>query len=196
MNARAEKRALREEHLALRDGLDPKMRRHSETIVADLLLASDLVSDCRTILLYASIGSEVGTGQLRRRAAEAGMTVLLPRMDEGSKNLSAAGDAPNLERGPMGIYQPAADAATVDPDRIDVVVVPGIAFDTRGYRLGHGAGYYDRFLARLTRTLRIGLTYPCLVVPCLPVEPHDQPVHWILTKEGLFAAAHRPKRQG
>lgn len=78
----------------------------------------------------------------------------------------------------------------VDPSTIDVVVVPGMAFDRHGGRLGRGAGVYDRFLARLPeRTLRIGLIPEALLVERLPTEAHDVPMHAVATERGVLEFA-------
>ena len=72
---------------------------------------------------------------------------------------------------------------------LTAVVVPGLAFDRRGHRLGRGAGVYDRFLATLPpNVLRIGLTPAALVVPALPTEPHDVPMHFVVTEHEVIAA--------
>jgi 5-formyltetrahydrofolate cyclo-ligase len=78
----------------------------------------------------------------------------------------------------------------VDPATLDAVVVPGMAFDRQGGRLGRGAGVYDRFLARLPeRTLRIGLIPSALLVERLPTEPHDIPMHAVATERGVLEIA-------
>ncbi|WP_456476166.1 5-formyltetrahydrofolate cyclo-ligase [Oceanithermus sp.] len=93
------------------------------------------------------------------------------------------------ERHPYGFEQPAANAPRSDPRRLDAVVVPGLAFDRAGYRLGYGGGYYDRFLPTLPEaTLRIGLVPAALVLERLPRDPWDARVGWLATEEGLLHA--------
>lgn len=87
----------------------------------------------------------------------------------------------------FGFEQPTAGAEEIPADDVDVVLVPGLAFGRDGRRLGRGAGYYDRFLARLDAD-KVALTTSERVRPDLPLEPHDVLVDWIATEDGVFAA--------
>lgn len=105
--------------------------------------------------------------------------------------------AADLTPGRYGIAEPdPARCPAIDMDAApgsassfapDLAVIPGVAFDRQGNRLGHGAGYYDRFLAHpaMTRTALVGLAYAFQIVPALPVAPWDRPVHALCTEEGL-----------
>ena len=82
------------------------------------------------------------------------------------------------------------DHVPIRPAALAAVIVPGLAFDLRGHRLGRGAGVYDRFLASLPpTTLRIGVIPEALVAPELPVEPHDVPMHWVVTERRAIPGA-------
>ncbi len=112
------------------------------------------------------------------RAQAAGKRVCVPVTMVSKRTLvvSALHDRRReLVSGPYGVRQPAhAFIRPVDPTMVDVVVVPGVGFDTHGHRLGHGLGYYDRFLRRLpTTTPRIGLAFRCQLVPRIPRAAHD-----------------------
>ncbi len=86
-------------------------------------------------------------------------------------------------RSRFGVDEPPADSPEVAPEDLDLVVVPALAFDERGYRIGYGGGYYDRFLPRLRPDcVTVGVTLDALVVPALPAEPHDVPVQIIVTE--------------
>ncbi len=100
-------------------------------------------------------------------------------------------DAP-LEDHRWGFRQPVADAEVIPIAQVGVVLVPGLAFDRHGGRLGHGAGYYDRFLARLEPTAwRIGVVPEALVVDRLPAEPHDIAMTHLATEAGVAAVTPR-----
>ncbi len=95
-------------------------------------------------------------------------------------------DADRLERHPLGFDQPDAAAALIVSDEIDVVLVPGLAFDRRGYRLGRGKGYYDELLGTLPAgVIRVGVTVDELLVDQVPTESHDQRVAWVATESGV-----------
>lgn len=95
-----------------------------------------------------------------------------------------------LERHRYGFLQPSPDAAIVDPAILDLVLVPGLAFDAAGTRLGHGRGYFDRLLGTLRpRTLLVGVAQEAVLVPRLPREAHDVAMHFLVTEAGVRAVA-------
>ena len=86
----------------------------------------------------------------------------------------------------FGLREPAADNPEVPLDQIDVMVIPGLAFDSTGTRLGWGKGYYDRALA-LTRAVRIGYCFALQIVPHVPRESYDIPMHHLVTEDGALS---------
>lgn len=91
-----------------------------------------------------------------------------------------------LERHPYGFWQPRPDAPEAAPTEVELVLVPGLAFDVRGGRLGYGQGFYDRLLAQVPAAVpRVGVTAAALVVPRLPQDSFDVPVTHLLSEEGL-----------
>ncbi|GHG02064.1 5-formyltetrahydrofolate cyclo-ligase [Deinococcus piscis] len=87
------------------------------------------------------------------------------------------------EVSPLGVRQPPRDTPQIPVSEIDAAVLPALSFDRRGFRLGYGGGFYDRFLAGLTRPT-IGVTHSALLLDQLPHEAHDVPLHWIVTEQG------------
>jgi 5-formyltetrahydrofolate cyclo-ligase len=110
-----------------------------------------------------------------------------PRVEDDGRLTFRSGP---LAPGRYEIPAPAADAPEKTPD---VILVPGLAFDRRGHRLGYGRGYYDRALAACPRALRIGLCHSFQLVEVLPEEAHDQPVDYIVTPDGALATNARLK---
>ena len=91
----------------------------------------------------------------------------------------------DLISGMYGIQEPSPEKRIkMNPEIIDLVIVPGIAFDRQGGRLGHGKGYYDRFL-QFTRAFRLGLAFDCQLLKTVPTESHDVPMNAILSESGI-----------
>jgi len=115
---------------------------------------------------------------------ELGKRVVVPRVKNHQLQLSQLHDPlTELTRGSFGVWEPTAEAfRPMRLQDIELVVVPGLAFDRRGYRLGHGWGYFDRLLARLpSTTSRIGLCFDFQRCDRLPTNPHDQAVQTVLS---------------
>ncbi len=90
--------------------------------------------------------------------------------------------AHELVSGAFGIREPAAQAPVIAPQELDMVVLPGAAFTPDGARLGYGGGFYDTLMRKLNPQARkVGVCYPCQILPQLPVEPHDCPVDALLS---------------
>jgi len=132
-----------------------------------------------TVLLYASaFPEEFATGPMLRRAVELGKRLVCPRVVRKESRLAlVAVDDPGRDFAPgsLGIPEPTGDRPEVDPRSIDWVLVPGLGFDLRCYRIGRGAGYYDRLLPALRPDVpRWSLCLSTQWVTDLPVEPHDE----------------------
>lgn len=140
----------------------------------------------KVVMFYVSLKDEVDTCLMIDEALIAGKRVCVPVILKEEKRL-IAGEIKNrledLESQHFGIYQPKLDGVKEVPlDDIDLVVVPGVAFDKKNIRLGRGHGYYDRFLSSLPdRTKTIGLAFNFQVLEDLPKDPHDIPVWKIIT---------------
>ena len=106
-------------------------------------------------------------------------------------------DASQLAPAPFGLREPPPSCPAVDPLEIGAVLVPALAYDRRGYRLGYGGGYYDRFLPLLgPSVVSVGLAYEALLVDRLPIESHDRPVQWVLTEDRSLGPFGREEELG
>jgi 5-formyltetrahydrofolate cyclo-ligase len=139
--------------------------------------------------LYCALAGEVPTERIRHAYLASGACLYYPRVTgRGTLTfyLHREGDA--WETGPYGIPEP-SDASGAEPRQSgwDILVVPGLAFDRRGNRLGHGFGYYDRFLGSLPESVqRVGLAFAGQLVPEVPVDAWDVPVHALVTEAGVI----------
>ncbi len=165
------KEQIRKEILGKRDSLrKEEILEHSEEIRKQLAVL-DLYSKSKVVMFYASFGSEVHTHEMIAEALFL-KKVLLPKMVGGEIVPSLILSMDNLLPSSHGILEP-IEALPVKHSTIDAVIVPGIAFDPKGNRLGFGKGYYDRFLRRVPHAVKIGLAFDSQIVDCIPTEAHD-----------------------
>jgi len=132
------------------------------------------LSCARIILLYCALPDEVQTQRLMDELVRQGKMVLLPKViNNTDMELRRYTSTKDLSLGAYGIMEPTGEHFT-DYASIDVAVIPGMAFDNKGHRLGRGKGYYDRFLSQLTsKTYKIGLCFPWQQVDCVPTDAND-----------------------
>lgn len=138
------------------------------------LLAREEVRKARMVMAYASLADEVDTRSLLDALLAMGKEVLLPKVLDGERmEARRYTGAADLCEGAFHIMEPVGEAFS-DYSRVDVAIIPGMAFDRHGHRLGRGRGYYDRFLAQLPpTTCRLGVCFPFQLVDEVPHEPHD-----------------------
>lgn len=152
--------------------------------ICSRVLDSDCWQKSETLLLYYPLADEVDVRPLIFRAVEAGKRVLLPVCVGNDLELYPyEGDA-SLVVGSYGIMEPAG--TQFPPERyseIDLAIVPGMAYDRSGHRLGRGKGYYDRLLPRLDRARRQGVCFPFQFLAEVPADDHDVSVHDVITTE-------------
>jgi 5-formyltetrahydrofolate cyclo-ligase len=151
----------------------------------------------RVIASFVGVNSEVNTAPLLERALADGKRVAVPWRDGVELRFTALDDLGDLVPASFGLREPAeplrVDAGReIAPEAIDLVLVPGLGFDRLGNRLGHGRGYYDRFLRRCRReTPRVGLAFECQVVDQLPVTDRDEPLDLLVTESGVYRFTRR-----
>ncbi|RDS77871.1 5-formyltetrahydrofolate cyclo-ligase [Alteriqipengyuania lutimaris] len=141
------------------------------------------IADNAVIGLYRASTNEAPAARYAQFFLEAGHRIALPRLlaEEGAMRFAEHTDPlgeSDLVEGPHGIMQPGGGAADLVPD---VLFVPLLAFDAAGRRLGQGGGYYDRWMADHREVLRIGLAWDTQAVDEVPSEPHDIPLHLVIT---------------
>jgi 5-formyltetrahydrofolate cyclo-ligase len=141
-------------------------------------------AEARTVMLYVPIPGELDCLAAVRAGWERGKTVLVPRVSPSQAGVMHAiriDSEDDLEPGSYGIREP-REGTPWPLDEIDMIVVPALAFDRAGHRLGRGGGFYDRFLARRSAgSVACGVGFSLQIAPELPREAHDQPLDMVVT---------------
>ena len=177
----------------IRKHIKEKLNSHSELektqksgIIKDRLFNEKAFEEAKVVMFYVSLKDEVNTISMIDGAIKIGKRVCVPVIIKEEKRL-IAGELKNriadLERQHFGIYQPKAGHVKEVPlEDIDLIIVPGIAFDKKNVRLGRGHGYYDRFLCAVpNKTRTVGLAFDFQVLEDLPQDSHDIPVWKTIT---------------
>ncbi|MFE0370057.1 5-formyltetrahydrofolate cyclo-ligase [Streptomyces tendae] len=190
-----DKRTLRRDFLAARNRLTPDDVREAAEALAGRALGLPEVAGAHAVAAYVSVGAEPGTlallDALRARGVRVLLPALLPDNDLDWGEYTGEGSLARVRHGGrMELLEPAGERLGPDAvTRADVVLLPGVAVDGRGLRLGRGGGSYDRVLARLAaagaRPALLVLLYDPEVVARVPAEPHDRPVDAVVTPSGV-----------
>jgi 5-formyltetrahydrofolate cyclo-ligase len=183
---REAKRSVRERILRARDAMPTHLRiAASAAIAATLSRRPDFIA-ARVVLLTLPFGSEWDSGLLLSAALAGSKTVAVPRVNQERHMLeihAVCDAAREIAPGYRGIPEPRADCPPVALASIDWVLVPGVAFDAEGRRIGYGGGYYDRLLPLLDRSAaRVAGAFELQIVERVPAAPHDTTVDAIVTE--------------
>ena len=185
-----QKRILRKRVRRIRDSSSPQQISAKSHQITDKLLSIIESNRFNTIMLYLSMESEVETFTLLHRLITLNKTVLAPIMEPASKKLypyQIVNPETDLVKNDYGIQEPNPQRGKLlAPAEIELVTVPGIVFDARGYRIGYGGGYYDRFLKECRMALWVGLAFECQLVEDAVSDTWDLPVHKIVTEERVL----------
>jgi 5-formyltetrahydrofolate cyclo-ligase len=190
---REAKRAMRERVLAARDALDGRTRAQDSVAIAQRIagLASFRSAGC--VVLTLPFRSEWDTRTLLEDALARGAAVALPRVNEAARMIELhriRDPLFDVATGYRGIPEPLPSLARVQPGDIEWILVPGVAFDLHGRRLGYGGGYYDRLLPLLpAQATRVAGAFAVQLVESIPAAPHDLTVNAIATPTRLLTIA-------
>lgn len=185
------KQALRQHARQLRDALSDDDRDQYSRMITDRLRGLPEFAQARCLLIYVGVRTEVRTTHLLHDLLRTNTEIIVPYCRARTLGLFRLHDIDELRPGRFGIPEPPEairnlPQRTCDPESLDLLVVPGLAFDSSGHRLGYGAGYFDRLLQQVRPTATVvGLAFACQVVPSVPVDSHDAPVDCIVSERGL-----------
>ncbi|MEY4267708.1 MAG: hypothetical protein RIS90_2243 [Pseudomonadota bacterium] len=192
------KTALRAAQVARRDGLKPELRVAATATIVARVRRLPAWQRARGVLSYMAFGSELDLDELHRELLQQGRLLVAPRVPAQGRALELrqlVDLSQDLAPSRWGIPEPLPERCPlVDPAQIDLVLVPGVAFDRTGNRLGYGAGLYDRLGQRLPPSaLRLACVQDALLVDRVPAEPHDAPVDLLVT-ESMALVCQRDAR--
>lgn len=184
------KAALRRSVLAARRDLTRDERLQASRAAVERLLRLPEVWRAQVVALYVAMPDEVDPWHAYQFLRDREIRILYPRVRGEHLELAEARDPTTLPTGFRGIPEPTGP--TIDPEVVDAMVLPGVAFDLDGGRLGQGGGHYDRLTPHLPEdTVRIGLCFSCQVVPVVPRDEHDQLVDVVVTDHALHRTGAR-----
>lgn len=189
MEEMAEKQEIRKRILKLRNAMTPEEITEKSGLIVRRLTELQEFREASTLMVFLSFGSEVLTDDLLRWGWEAGKRMVIPLCRPEDRRLTTCllCAFAELEPGHYGIREPKAEIVrTVPREEIDAVLIPAVAFDRRGYRVGYGGGYYDRFLPEVPRAARIGAAFSRQIVAEIPADSHDVPTDRIVTEEEII----------
>ncbi len=169
------KKELRKEILYLRDNLED--RYNKSVIIKNKILSLDIYKKSNVIALYSSMKSEVDTKELISESLELGKRVLLPRIINKNKMIFIEiNKDTNYEKNNFGMLEPIG----IEEKNIDLMIIPGVAFDKDNNRLGYGRGYYDKYL-KDKNIYKIGICFKEQIVDNIDIEEHDIKMNLIIT---------------
>ncbi len=186
VHAVEEKQVQRAACLARREALSSEERTAYSTAICRHLTELPALQTAKVIFSYMAAGSEADLADFHRWAAEAGKTLAFPvSYPQGRMEAYVPKGPESWERGRYGILAPIPECSTrFDPQELDAVILPCVGFDAVGHRLGHGGGYYDRYLPQCPRAFRVLVAFEAQRLDAVAVDPHDQSAQALVTELG------------
>lgn len=176
------KTGLRNKYKQIRDLIPRDKKAEYDRLIYRRVIGLRQYEQCRLLLTYASVGTEVSTREIIEHALRGGKKVAVPRCVGDTIRFYFINDINELSMCSFGILEPVPDCKPVTSCEQGLCIVPALCYDLDGYRLGYGKGYYDRFLSAY-HSAAIGLAYSDCVIQRLPREEHDRRVGLIVTQD-------------
>ena len=185
------KNNLRNKFMIRRENLsNDKVECNSQQIISKFL-GSDFYKDNNMIFIYVSYKNEVQTHDLIKKMINDNKEVYVPHPDPETKEMEAVliRDFNDLTEGAYGILEPIDSKSRIEPSLLDVIIVPGLVFSLKGFRIGYGGGFYDRFLERANQSksapLKVSFAYNEFIIDEVPTNQYDLPVDFIITENKI-----------
>lgn len=183
-----DKKEMRREILLRRNALSTNWVNSQSALIVRFLTNWEPFLQAKNVMLYLAMPGEPNIDDLILFALENGKQVSVPLLTEkfGYMESAAITGLQDLKTGKLNLRVPDPEKITiVDPESLDLILVPAVAFDSNGNRLGMGAGYYDRFLTQASKAYLLGIAWNFQIVPFIAAEEHDIPVQYVITEEKI-----------
>lgn len=189
----SKKKELRKNILDMRNNLDINEKREKDNIIRKIFLESSQYKNAGKIFIYISYSSEIDTIEIIKKALKDGKEIFVPRTIFKTKAMDAVKiiSLDNLKKDRYGILEPEESKPSINPDELDLIVVPGVAFDDKGGRIGYGAGYYDRYFKKISKERnklinKIALAYDFQIIDSVPMDELDVKIDCIITEKHIL----------
>jgi len=182
-----DKRDIRKQMVELRCNQKKELIENLSKIIQSKLYELPHYKNAQNIMFYIDAKNEVKTDEAILKSISLGKSVYVPKIiGKGEMIAVKIKSLDELQEGHFGILEPISDEA-IEPQNLDIVIVPGVAFDRRGYRIGYGGGYYDRFLKKLSiKTVKIAFAFEFQILDTLPQEEHDILMDIIISEKQIY----------
>lgn len=188
-----DKKSIRKNILKIRENLNIDEKKKMDDIIKEKLINSNEYLSAKNIFIYISYGSEINTKNIILKAIEDNKEVYVPRTEVKTNNMDAVNiiSFDKLIRNAYGILEPSNMEPFIDPNELDLIVVPGVAFDNNKGRIGYGAGYYDRYFNKINknnynRINKVALAYDFQIINEVPMDKYDMSVDCIIANSKII----------
>ena len=185
-----EKKILRKEILTKRKNIDIVEKEKMDRKICDKFYESKYYRDAKNIFIYISYDSEINTKEIINKALIDNKKIYVPRTEFKTRLMDAVEiiSLDNLIESEYGILEPSIEEPHIEPNELDLIVVPGVAFDRNGGRIGYGAGFYDRYFKKINKDnikkiQKLALAYDFQILEKVPMNEQDVPVNYIITEK-------------
>lgn len=184
-----DKREIRKNIISKRNSVDIDIRQSWDKEIFESLINNEFYNNAKSIFIFVSYGSEVDTVRIIEHSLKEGKEVYVPKTFKDVKEMKAIKiiNLTDMVKDNMGILEPVDISKDKIGEAFDLIIMPGVAFDKFGNRIGYGAGYYDKFLSNYKKdTEKIALAYDIQLLDKIKTEDHDIKVNYILTEKSLI----------
>lgn len=185
-----DKKNLRKEILTKRKNIDSVEKEKMDQKILDEFYENKYYKEAKNIFIYISYDSEINTRGIINKALKDNKKIYVPRTEFKTRFMDAVEitSLDNLVESEYGILEPSMEEPHIEPNELDLIVVPGVAFDRNGGRMGYGAGFYDRYFKRISedrikRVPKLALAYDFQILEKIPMNEQDVPVNCIITEK-------------